>query len=509
MRRPEVRLALEGTVELGHSPLSIEAVWRVACERAPLALAPAAVQRMNDNHAVLLAQLAKGVAVYGVTTGFGDSCGTEISAQDRAELALNLVRFHGCGVGPLLSETECRAVVVARLACLVRAHSGVRSLIAERLIGMLNCGIVAAIPALGSVGASGDLTPLSYVAATLVAEREVYAAGSLTQAATALQAMGLAQLTLEPKESLALMNGTSAMTGLACLAFERARRLTRWCAALTALYCDAIQGRVAQFDRNLFELKAHPGQQLAAAWIEDDACANVRPAHAIQDRYSLRCAPHVIGVCVDTLSWTRTWLETELNSVNDNPVLVGEELYHGGHFYGGHVCQAMDSLKTTLANLVDLLDRQLVAVCDPRSNRELPANLVASRQRGPHHGFKAMQIAASALAAETAKLAVPASVFSRSTENHNQDKVSLGTIAARDCLAVLELGETTAAIATLTLVQAVSLRAETDWGPRARALHAAVRAAVPAPSGDQRMDEQIKWVLGLHRSGQLPIGALP
>jgi histidine ammonia-lyase len=361
---------------------------------------------------------------------------------------------------------------------------------------------------LGSVGASGDLTPLSYVAATLLGEREVYAASVVQPARECMLALELAPLQLHPKESLALMNGTSAMTGLSCLAVSRAERLARWTAALTAMYCDALLGRVEQFDAALFALKPHPGQTRAASWIRGDVCSVARPAHAIQDRYSLRCAPHVIGVCVDTLDWVSPWIETELNSVNDNPVLDGETVYHGGHFYGGHVCQAMDALKTTICNLADLMDRQLVTICDPKVNRGLPANLVGAQNSAPHHGFKAMQIAASALAAEAAKLAMPASVFSRSTENHNQDKVSLGTIAARDCLTILDLTETLAAIATLTLLQAVELRAPSERGPRAVRLQATLRADLPAHTADVRMDMQIQRVLQLYRQGALPLGAL-
>jgi histidine ammonia-lyase len=495
-------------VTLGAGPITIEELC-AAANGAKLQLSPRAKAAMDENCSALRRLLDAKTPIYGVTTGFGDSCDTAIAEGDRLALAQNLVRYHGCGVGPLLSVTQCRAVVVARLACLVRGHSGVRSLVTERLISMLNAGLVAAIPALGSVGASGDLTPLSYVAATLLGERELYVDGQVVPTLPRLQGLGMEPLLLQPKESLALMNGTSAMTALACLAFERARHFARWCGALTALYCDSILGRVAQFDAQLFTLKPHPGQQLAARWLREDASDVERPAASIQDRYSLRCAPQVIGVCLDTLSWVRPWLETELNSVNDNPVIVADAVYHGGHFYGGHVCQAMDALKTTICNLADLLDRQLLVLCDPKANRGLPTNLVTANSPGPHHGFKAMQITASALAAEAAKLAIPASVFSRSTENHNQDKVSLGTIAARDCLAILDLAETLGAIATLALVHASSLREDSDRGPRARLMHTAVRERIPAHTVDQRMDTQIEELLRAYRRGELPIGELP
>jgi histidine ammonia-lyase len=519
------------TLCIGEGALSIEAVVSHARHATPLRLAPSAHLRLEASVTALANLLQRGAEVYGVTTGFGDSSQTQITPEQRVELAHNLVRYHGCGTGPFFSPEQCRAIVLARLACLVQGYSAVRPVVLQRLIDLLNAGLVPAIAAQGSVGASGDLTPLSYVAAALLGEREVHWQGGIEPIAPHLQRLGLRALQLQPKESLALMNGTSAMTGLACLAFARTQRLARWCAALSAMCCDAISGHVAHFAERLFALKPHPGQVHAARWIRQDVRGEPAPAQALpeatrgqsaatppnvpypagqsiaqQDRYSLRCSPHVIGACLDFLPLARQWIETELNSVNDNPLLDGETLYHGGHFYGGHICLAMDTLKNTVANLADLLDRQLLLVCDPRTNRGLPANLVAAQGPNVHHGFKAMQITSSALAVEAAKLALPASIFSRSTENHNQDKVSLGTIAARDCLQLLELCETIAAIATLTLTQACELRGVAGCGLRAQAMHARVRQSVTFNQYDRRMDGDITSVLGAYANGALPIG---
>jgi histidine ammonia-lyase len=208
----------------------------------------------------------------------------------------------------------------------------------------------------------------------------------------------------------------------------------------------------------------------------------------------------------------RQWLEIEIVGANDNPLVDPEtgEILHGGNFYGGHACFALDALKTAVANLADLVDRQIALVCNPDTSAGLPANLVGRTgpDRAAHHGFKAMQISASALAAEALKLTMPASVFSRSTECHNQDKVSMGTIAARDCLRIVELTETVAAIGLLTMCQAVDLRAGHNVHKRARALHAAVRARVPKVDADRRQDHDIAAVLALHRAGALPMGDL-
>lgn len=465
-------------------------------------------ERIRRSVELLQRHLDRDGHVYGVTTGFGASVGTRVPAELTAELALNLVRFHGCGTGRLLDPVESAAVLAVRLATLSRGYSGVREIVLERLCDLLNHKLLPAIPCEGSVGASGDLTPLSYVAAVLQGEREVLTVDGPRPAAEALTQAGLEPIRLQPKESLALMNGTSVMTALACLALDRAERLARLTALLTAGTSYAMRGNPAHFDARIFELKPHPGQIRAAEWIRADLeGATSEPPANLQDRYSLRCVPHVLGVLLDSLSWIGGFVEIEVNSVNDNPIFHAESgaVLHGGNFYGGHIGMAMDALKIAVASVADLLDRQLMALCDPAVNAGLPANLVcaAEQERVAHHGFKAATISASALAAEALKLTMPATSFSRSTELHNQDKVPMGTIAARDALRVLELTETVAAISTLAVIQAVELRGAEAAGGRVQALRAAVREQVPALSSDRRMDLDIDRVLRLYRAGTL------
>jgi histidine ammonia-lyase len=500
-------------LHVGRTPLSIEELASLAegrthaaldpdpAYRARLALGAAAVERARSS----------GQVIYGVTTGVGASLENVIPEPLQQRFPVNLVRFHGCGTGRILDETESAAVVAARLVSLARGYSGVRPLLLERLCELLNQRLLPRIPAEGSVGASGDLTPLSYVAAILVGEREATLRGAVLPSAEALAQVGLAPLVLAPKESLALMNGTSVMTALGCLAFLRASRLARWASALSAVACDVMRGNPAHFDARIFDLKPHPGTKRCAAWIREDlartpAGRSASPAR-LQDRYSLRCAPHVIGVLLDALDGSRGALEIELNGVNDNPLVDPEsgDILHGGNFYGGHVCFALDGMKSAAASVADLLDRQLCLLCDPTTNGGLPANLVAvsGAERVTHHGFKAMQITASALTAEALKLTMPASAFSRSTESHNQDKVSMGPIAARDCLRVLELAETVAAIATLAVCQGVDLREGEAGALRSRALRDAVRKTVPPVLMDRRQDHDIAQVLELHAAGDL------
>jgi histidine ammonia-lyase len=501
------------TLALGRHALSVEETLALARGelRAALDDDPAHRRKLERSRAVIVDAQRRRETIYGVTTGVGASASNAIPESLWGEMPHNLLRFHGCGTGRILDESEAAAVLVLRLATLARGHSGVRTELVLRLCELLNLRALPRIPEEGSVGASGDLTPLSYLAALVIGEREATLRGRVLPAAEALAELGLAPLSLQPKESLALMNGTSVMTALACHCFERALLLARLAAAITAMIVDATRGNRAHFDPRIFALKPHPGQQLCAEWIRADLESDdPAPAGArLQDRYSLRCAPHVIGVLLDALTHARPILETEINGIDDNPLVDPDAgvVLHAGNFYGGHVAFVLDGLKAAVANVADLLDRQLVLLCVPETSDGLPANLVASGSF-THHGFKAMQITASALTAEALKLTMPASVFSRSTESHNQDKVSMGNLAAKDCRRILDLCETVAAIALLAACQALDLRGSRSGSRRGRSLRDAVRKEVPPLAEDRRQDQDIERVLALYRSAMLPIGAL-
>lgn len=456
--------ALDLPVTVGNRRLSIEDVIAVAEGGRGVSLTddPAFHSRIARGANFLQRLLAEGQTIYGVTTGYGDSCTVNVPQELVQELPLHLTRYHGCGLGEYLPPESVLATLVCRLNSLAQGYSGVRPILLDRLTQLINHRILPLIPAEGSVGASGDLTPLSYIAAVLVGEREVEYGGARRTASSVLAEVELKPLTLAPKEGLAIMNGTAVMTGLACLAFRRADYLSRLCTRLTSLASIALRGNRGHFDPRLFAAKPHAGQNQAAAWIHGDLAPGDDETIRLQDRYSIRCAPHVIGVVRDALDWIRRDIENELNSANDNPLIDGEAevVMHGGHFYGGHIAFAMDALKVAISNLADLMDRQMALLVDARYNHGLPQNLSGSiGTRAPiNHGFKAVQISASAWAAEALKLTMPASVFSRSTECHNQDKVSMGTIAARDCLRVLELTEQVAAAVLLAACQGVELR---------------------------------------------------
>lgn len=444
--------------------LSINDIDKLSRREAKLLLSNASEfrEKISKSADFLEDLLKRDGYIYGVTTGYGDSVTRPVPLEYVNDLPLHLTRFHGCGLGDILSPAQTRAIIAVRLASLSLGSSGVTFELLKMLETLIRHDILPIIPSEGSVGASGDLTPLSYVAAVMIGEREVLYRNVRLPTAEVFKELGITPYTLRPKEGLALMNGTSVMTALAAEAFCRAEYLVGLSSRLTAMTSLALMGNPEHFDPFIFDTKPHKGSAAVAAAIRHDR--GVLPANPVrlQDRYSTRCAPHIIGVLADMLPCFKSIIETEINSANDNPLIDADNkrIVHGGNFYGGHIAFVMDSLKNLVANIADLMDRQMATLVDPKFNNGLPANL--SGIEGPraalNHGLKALQIGASAWAAEALKGTMPASVFSRSTESHNQDKVSMGTIASRDALRVLQLTEQVAAAHVCATFQALRLR---------------------------------------------------
>lgn len=498
-----MNLSQKNPIEIGPNPLKLEEVHDIAIQRRTCGLSsdPDWTQRVKNSHTRFVKFLNEGGAVYGVNTGFGNSCTVAVRDSLIKELPAHLTRFHGCGMGPPFNPEETRAILVARLLSLAAGYSGVRMELLEKMIALLHADILPVIPSEGSVGASGDLTPLSYVAAVLMGEREVWFRGRKVPASEAYAATGLTPISLLPKESLALMNGTAVMTGLASLGLIRAEYLLRLATRVTAMAAIAMKANRAHFAPELFAAKPYPGQASVASRIHKELiCSSPsgKPDH-IQDRYSIRCAPHVLGVLADALTWMRPWVEIELNSANDNPIIDPETggVFHGGHFYGGHIAFVMDCLKTAVANIADLIDRQIALLVDTNYNYGLPANLsgAVGARSCINHGFKALQISSSAWTAEALKLTMPASVFSRSTECHNQDKVSMGTISARDAVRVMELVEQVLAVGMMAASQAIHLRKRDtpmDLNPGILTFLADIAEVFPFLEEDRQLDDTLR-----------------
>jgi histidine ammonia-lyase len=404
-------------IVFGKNLISIEDVVAIAYreKKAVLNREAAYIKKINAGAEFLNKVLKEKGVIYGVTTGYGDSCVREVEEDFHDQLPLHLVRFHGCGLGNYFSPEITRAILSVRLRSLSNGFSGVRYELLEGLEMLLKNDILPLIPEEGSVGASGDLTPLSYIARALIGEEKVLYQDKIYESAELFKKLKIKKLTLKPKEGLALMNGTSVMTAIACIAYKRAQYLAKLNSKITAMTSLSLQGNAFHFDELLFSVKPHIGQNQVAAWIRQDLANSEKlnlQSSRLQDRYSVRCAPHVIGVLVDMLPTLRNFIETEINSTNDNPVIRAEEqkILHGGHFYGGHIAFAMDCLKNLVANLADLMDRQMALLVDEKYNNGLPANLSGanSKEKSLNHGLKAVQIGVSAWTAEALKNTMPA-----------------------------------------------------------------------------------------------------
>ena len=518
-------------LELDGRSLKIEDVVAVArgSGDAECALSAGAAEKIKASRELKRDLIGREVPIYGVTTGFGDSAHRQISPAKTARLQQNVLRFLGSGTGQISSPEVTRAAMLLRANCLARGNSGVRLELVERLLFYLNNDVLPLIPERGSCGASGDLIPLSYVGAALVGEEEVLHGGEIKDASELLDELGLEPMVLEAKEGLALTNGTSFMSAFAAMAVRDAEELAFVSDLCTAMASEALLGNRGHFNAFIHEQKPHPGQIESARLIREllagselsldsEAFAGhglggrdfLELERQVQDRYSIRCAPHVNGALRDTLAWVKGWVEVEINASDDNPLFdaAGGRVHSGGNFYGGHITQAMDSLKIAVANLCDLMDRQLELVVDEKFNAGLTANLIpffdeGSPEAGLHHGFKGMQLCSSAMTAEALKLSGPASIHSRSTEAHNQDKVSMGSIAARDARSIVELAQGVAAIHLIAVCQALDLRGVEKASPSTRAARDLVRCRVPFLDRDRRMDGDIQAAVDLIRSGEL------
>jgi phenylalanine ammonia-lyase len=476
------------------------------------------------------------IPIYGVTTGFGDSAHRQVSAAKAAGLQQNVLQFLGCGTGPIAAPEVVRVMMLLRANCLAKANSGVRVELIEHLLGLLNNDVVPLVPERGSCGASGDLVPLSYIGRALAGDGRVRFEGRIYQAGDVLERLGLEPVQLEAKEGLALTNGTSFMSAFACLAVGDAQTLANIADLMTAMASEALLGNRGHFNAFLFDqAKPHAGMVESARHIREllasselaldsdeiaagrlDGADFVELERHVQDRYSIRCAPHVVGVLRDVLAWVSEWVGVEINSSDDNPLfnVDGHRAESGGNFYGGHIGQAMDSLKVALANVCDLIDRQLELIVDEKFSSGLTPNLIprfepGHPEAGLHHGFKGMQLCCSAMTAEAMKLCNPATIHSRSTECHNQDKVSMGAIAARDARTIVELAQNIAAIHLIACCQALELRGIQRANPRTRAAFMLVRERVAFLDRDRYMDEDIASVVELIRSGGLSAMVAP
>jgi histidine ammonia-lyase len=494
--------------------------WTFQRTRGQVEIPQSTLEKVELSHRSLLQLLESRIPVYGVTTGFGDSGSRTISFHHSEQLQQNLVSYLLCGSGPLLAPEVSRAILLIRLNSMCRGLSGVSTALVERMRLHLQNDWLPVIPREGSLGASGDLVPLAYLAENIQGRGKVYCAGETRDMQDVLREAGVEPYVLKAKEGLALVNGTSAMAGQFAVNLNHARALLELSCRNTAWLCLALGGRTEAFGALVNEqAKTSEGQREIAACIravlEEEGYASKplgqiqvegsRTQEWIQDRYSLRCVPQILGPVYDTLALLEGWLDREINSASDNPLLQGSELANGGNFYGGYLSQGMDYLKISLAHMADLIDRQVVYIIDEKSNRGLPANLanwtgLAEEERHLHHGLKGLHQSVGAITSEILQRATPGGIFSRSSESHNQDKVSLGMSAAVQCAEMLEPLFTITAYQSVILAQALDLRGIKLKGRKSLELYTKMRAHVPFVDRDQALGDKLsQWREELRR----------
>ena len=428
--------------------------------------------------------ISRGEVVYGINTGFGSLAKTRISDGDLATLQRNLVLSHATGVGPLLDDGVVRLALTLKAVGLARGHSGVRWIVIETLLGLLNHEIYPCIPEKGSVGASGDLAPLAHLSAALIGVGDVRHAGSIIPAADGLDIAGVAPLELAPKEGLALLNGTQISTALALSGLFATEDRLAASLVTGALTLDAARGSDAPFDPRAQELRLHPGQRDTAAilhmLLEGSAirASHVHDDERVQDPYCLRCMPQVLGACLDQLRYAAAVLEREANAVTDNPLIFHDtgEILSGGNFHAEPVALAADALAVAVAEIGALAERRIAMLIDTTIS-ELPPFLV--EDGGVNSGFMIAHVTAAALASENKALAYPASVDSLPTSANQEDFVSMATRAAARLLPMAENVANILAIELLAAVQGIEFRAPLKTSERLQVVVRELREQVP------------------------------
>src|SRR6266571_3217323 len=487
-------------MQLNGQRLTLSEIARVALENAPVETSPSAHPRVVASRKVIEEIIARDTVVYGVSTGFGKLSDVRIPQNDLAELQLNLVRSHACGIGNPLSEPEARAMILLRANVLALGFSGIRLEIIEMLCELLNHHVSPVIPEKGSVGASGDLAPLAHLALSLIGEGEAFFQGERMESREALRRAGLKPVELQAKEGLSLLNGTQAMHAVGGLALLRAKRLSRVADVSGAMSLEALKGTPAAFDPRLQDARPHPGQRAAAKHLlvilEG---SEIRQSHLendprIQDAYSLRCMPQVHGAARGALSHCEDVLLIESASATDNPLVFAEtgDVISGGNFHGAPLALGFDYAAIAIVDLMSMSERRIDRLVNPDKNEGLPAFL--ARQPGIQSGFMTAHVAAASLVNEARVLAHPASVDNITTSGGKEDHVSMGMTSALKLRSIVDLAENLLAIELLAAAEGLEHRRPLKAGVGVERAFAAVRKIARPLTQDRSLANDIARV---------------
>lgn len=503
----------------GHT-LSIYDLWKSAISKDQCGIEPASRMMMRKSRE-FVEQLAKEPrAVYGINTGFGPLSAMRVSEEDLERHQVNLFHHLSVGQGELFSSSETRAIMIARANALIRGYSGIREDVVDLLLNALNHDILPEIPSEGSVGASGDLVPLAHMGRMLIGLGHVKVDGKRLSAEIALKEKGLSPVVLKCKEGLALVNGTSVMTGLMALATVEASHILGWMEFLTSCLFQVLYGEPEVLCEQIHKARGHRGQLATAAMITKYLRSHpdyakeidehhwgthqkpVGPGVEIQDPYSLRCTPQILGAFQDAYWHVEQVVTRELNASTDNPLIFpeSETVIHGGNFYGQHVSMVSDYLRLGLVKLALLSERQLERLVNWRYSMGLPP-LLAGGEPGLNSGMMGCQLLATSLAAEARILATPASIQTIPTNANNQDIVSMGTTSAKMTRKILPILWKLLAIESLAIVQAADLRqADNVMGEDYRKFYRLIREISPVLKEDRPLYEDIERVTALLQS---------
>jgi histidine ammonia-lyase len=474
----------------------------------------AALARIDQSATAVARIVASGETVYGINTGFGLLAQERIPAERLAELQRNLILSHSCGLGEATPRHVVRLMILLKLLGLGRGHSGVRRSVVEALQALLDADAMPVIPSQGSVGASGDLAPLAHMTATLMGYGWLDLAGERVPAAAALQQLGLAPLELGPKEGLALINGTQFSTAIALDALFAAERVFGAALHAGALAVDALKGSIKPFDPRISALRGQPGQirvagQLAQLLQGSQIVSSHHRCGRVQDPYSFRCQPQVMGAALDLIENAARTLVIEAAAVTDNPILFsgdgGDSAISGGNFHAQPVAFAADTIAMALCEVASLSERRISVLVDPKMSG-LPAFL--TNDGGVNSGLMIPQVTAAALVAENRSLAFPASVDSIPTSAGQEDHVSMAPISARKAVAIARNTAGVVAVELITAAQGVDYHAPLATSPSLQALHASVRAISPHLEADRYWADEMAALQSAVLAGSMSGGFL-
>ncbi|MEK4627468.1 MAG: histidine ammonia-lyase [Solibacillus sp.] len=488
-------------IKLNGQSLSIEQMTRILYENEKVQIAEEAIRRVEKSRTAVERIVEQDKTVYGINTGFGKFSDVKIQEQEVSMLQLNLIRSHACGFGEPFPVKVSKAMMVLRLNALLKGLSGIRMEVLERLLWMINEEIIPVIPQQGSLGASGDLAPLSHLVLALIGEGEVWVDGIIQPAEEVFKANNLTIIELQAKEGLALINGTQAMTAQGVVNYIEAEKLayaSEWIAAMTM---EGLYGIIDAFHPAVHEARGMKEQMDVAKrmrdWLTDSQLITHQGEKRVQDPYSLRCIPQIHGASWQVLQYVKEKLEIEMNAATDNPLIFedGDVVISGGNFHGQPIAFAMDFLKIGMAELANVSERRIERLVNPQLNEGLPAFLSANP--GLESGAMILQYSAASLVSENKTLAHPASVDSIPSSANQEDHVSMGTTGSRHARMIISNVRHVLAIEAFCAAQAVEYRGIKNMSPKLRQKWDEIRAIAPSMTEDRVFSKDVNRIVTL------------